>query len=448
VLQNRTILKTRDTLIVNAELFSSVGLSTGAGKLARNIKWLHPAIGTMGAMSSFPLRYAGTKAQALHFQALPPLSLYIHVPWCARKCPYCDFNSHEARGGLPESAYVAALIRDLELSLPQIWGRTVYTVFIGGGTPSLLSAQAVDELLAAVRSLLPLDAHAEITLEANPGTVEAAKFAGFRSAGMNRLSLGIQSFNDVRLKALGRIHDAAEARRAAEIAREHFDNVNLDLMYGLPLQTVEEACEDIGVALAFAPRHLSCYHLTLEPGTVFHRHPPSLPDEEACAEMQQRLETLLASHGYAHYETSAFALPGRQSRHNLNYWRFGDYLGIGAGAHSKLSFPDRVLRQARHRQPQAYLDAVAGGLPVREEQEIGRASLAFEFMMNALRLQEGFEEALFAERTSLSLLMLCRELDEAERRHLLLRDRGRIAPTALGRRFLNDLLQIFLPTEN
>ncbi|MBI5658643.1 MAG: oxygen-independent coproporphyrinogen III oxidase-like protein [Nitrosomonadales bacterium] len=399
-------------------------------------------------MNTYPLHPVELKEQTVNFRALPPLSLYVHVPWCARKCPYCDFNSHEARSGLLEREYVAALIRDLELALPQIWGRKVYTVFIGGGTPSLLSARAIEDILAAARMLLPLEVNAEITLEANPGTVEAERFAGYRSAGVNRLSLGIQSFNDAHLKALGRIHNAAEARRAAEIARQHFDNINLDLMYGLPQQPIEDAGQDAVTALGYAPQHLSCYHLTLEPNTAFHRHPPALPDEEASSEMQRRIEQLLAAHGYRHYETSAFAKPQKQSRHNLNYWQFGDYLGIGAGAHSKLSFSDKVLRQARHKQPQAYLDAVARGSPVQAEHEVGRDDLAFEFMMNALRLNEGFDEALFAERTGLSLLVLRRELGEAGRRGLLLRDRQRIAPTELGRRFLNDLLQIFLPAKN
>jgi oxygen-independent coproporphyrinogen-3 oxidase len=399
-------------------------------------------------MTTYPLQPVGLKAQAVNFRALPPLSLYIHIPWCVRKCPYCDFNSHEARNGLLEQEYVAALIRDLELALPQIWGRKVYTAFIGGGTPSLLSARAVEELLAAVRMLLPLDVNAEITLEANPGTVEAERFAGYRNAGVNRLSLGIQSFNDAHLKALGRIHDAAEARRAAGIARQHFDNINLDLMYGLPQQTLAEAEQDMRAALEFVPQHVSCYQLTLEPNTLFHRHPPALPGEDASGEMGRQLEEFLVNCGYRHYETSAFAQPGKQSRHNLNYWQFGDYLGIGAGAHSKLSFPDRVVRQARHKQPQAYLDAVARGSPVQEEHEVGCRDLAFEFMMNALRLNEGFDEVLFAERTSLPLLMLRRELEEAERRGLLSRDLNRIGPTGLGQRFLNDLLQIFLAPEH
>lgn len=390
------------------------------------------------------LQTSALKTQSVSFQALPPLSLYIHIPWCVRKCPYCDFNSHEARGAFPEQEYVAALIRDLELALPQIWGRKVYTVFFGGGTPSLLSGASIAEILRNVRMLLPLDLGAEITLEANPGTVEAGRFAAYCDAGVNRLSLGIQSFSDVHLQALGRIHSADEARRAIDMAQQHFDNINLDLMYALPQQTPEQALQDVRTALSFAPQHLSCYHLTLEPNTLFHREPPALPDDDASSDMQQCIEELLASSGYQHYETSAFAQPGRRARHNLNYWQFGDYLGIGTGAHSKLSFHDKVLRHARHRQPQAYLDAVAQGAPLQQEHEVSRADLAFEFMMNALRLNEGFDSTLFQERTGLPLLAIRRELDEAERRGLLMRDHRRIAPTQLGQRFLNDLLEIFL----
>ncbi|OGS93471.1 MAG: YggW family oxidoreductase [Gallionellales bacterium GWA2_59_43] len=393
-------------------------------------------------MTSHPLHPVGLKSQAVNFQALPPLSLYIHIPWCVRKCPYCDFNSHEARAAFPEQQYVAALVRDLELALPQIWGRKVYTVFFGGGTPSLLSGESVAEILRQVRMLLPLALDAEITLEANPGTVEAERFAAYRDAGVNRLSLGIQSFDDAHLKALGRIHSAEEARRAIGIAQQHFDNINLDLMYALPQQTLEQALQDVRTALSFAPQHLSCYHLTLEPNTLFHRNPPSLPDDDASAEMQQRIEELLAQHGYEHYETSAFAR--RRAKHNVNYWQFGDYLGIGAGAHSKLSFPDKVLRQMRYKQPQAYLDAVSRDVPVQEEHEVAAADLPFEFMMNALRLTEGFDSALFQERTSLPLLVIRRELEQAEKRGLLVRDGQRIAPTLQGQRFLNDLLEIFL----
>jgi putative oxygen-independent coproporphyrinogen III oxidase len=383
-------------------------------------------------------------SQAINFQALPPLSLYIHMPWCVRKCPYCDFNSHEARGAFPEQEYVAALIRDLELALPLIWGRKVYTVFFGGGTPSLLSGESVAEILRQVRMLLPLALDAEITLEANPGTVEAARFAAYREAGVNRLSLGIQSFNDAHLQALGRIHTAEEAKRAIGIAQQHFDNINLDLMYALPNQTLEQALQDVQTALSFSPQHLSCYHLTLEPNTLFHRNPPALPDDDASSDMQQSIEEMLAARGYQHYETSAFAQPKHRARHNLNYWQFGDYLGIGAGAHSKLSFHDRVIRQARHKQPQAYMQQVAQGAPVQTEHAVARDELAFEFMMNALRLNEGFDSSLFNERTSLPLSSIRRELEQAEQRGLLFRDHQRIAPTQLGQRFLNDLLGIFL----
>ncbi|HEX5362701.1 MAG TPA: radical SAM family heme chaperone HemW [Gallionella sp.] len=393
-------------------------------------------------MTTHPLQPVGLKSQSVSFKALPPLSLYIHVPWCVRKCPYCDFNSHEARGAFPEKEYVAALIRDLELALPQIWGRKVYSVFFGGGTPSLLSGESVAEILRQVRMLLPLALDAEITLEANPGTVEAERFAAYREAGVNRLSLGIQSFNDDHLRALGRIHSGDEAKRAIGIAQQHFDNVNLDLMYALPQQSLEQALLDVQTALSFSPQHLSCYHLTVEPNTLFHHNPPSLPDDDASAEMQQRIEALLASYGYEHYETSAFAR--RRAKHNLNYWQFGDYLGIGAGAHSKLSFPDRVLRQMRYKQPQAYLDAVGRDAPVQDEYAVAASELPFEFMMNALRLNEGFDSVLFDERTSLPLMAMRRELEQAERRGLLIRDAQRIAPTLQGRRFLNDLLEIFL----
>jgi putative oxygen-independent coproporphyrinogen III oxidase len=395
-------------------------------------------------MNTRPLQPVALKSQPLKFQALPPLSLYIHIPWCVRKCPYCDFNSHESRDSLPEREYVAALIRDLEMALPLVWGRKVYTVFFGGGTPSLLGGESVAEILRNVRMLLPLDLGAEITLEANPGTVEAGRFADYREAGVNRLSMGIQSFNDTHLHALGRIHSADEAKRAIGIARNHFDNINLDLMYALPHQSVDEAVQDVRTALSFGPQHLSCYHLTLEPNTLFHHNPPALPDDDASSDMQQHIEEVLAAAGYQHYETSAFAQPKHRARHNLNYWQFGDYLGIGAGAHSKLSFPGRIIRQARYKNPQAYMQQVGKGEPVQSEQEVSRDELGFEFMMNALRLIEGFDSALFEQRTSLPLLTLQRELAEAEERGLLSRDHRRIAPTRLGQRFLNDLLEIFL----
>jgi len=406
-------------------------------------------------MSTHRLHPVALKSQAVGFQALPPLSLYIHIPWCVRKCPYCDFNSHEARAAFPEQEYIAALVRDLEMALPQIWGRKVYTVFFGGGTPSMLSGAGVAEILRQVRMLLPLDLNAEITLEANPGTVEADKFAAFRDAGVNRLSMGIQSFNDAHLQALGRVHSADEAKRAIDIAQQCFDNINLDLMYALPNQTLAQALQDVQTALTFKPQHLSCYHLTLEPNTLFHLNPPSLPDDDASSDMQQQIESLLATHGYQHYETSAFAQPQRRSKHNLNYWQFGDYLGIGAGAHSKLSFFDKVLRQARYKQPQAYMDAVARGEPLQDEHTVSHKDIAFEFMMNALRLNEGFNAELFTERTSLPLLAIRKELDEAEARGLLSRQllpnamdaaqvSQRIAPTPLGQRFLNDLLEVFM----
>jgi putative oxygen-independent coproporphyrinogen III oxidase len=390
------------------------------------------------------LQPVSLKSKTVSFTALPPLSLYIHIPWCVKKCPYCDFNSHEARGAFPEKEYVAALIRDLEMALPQIWGRKIYTVFFGGGTPSLLSGEGIAQILSQVRMLLPLAGDAEITLEANPGTVEADKFAAFRDAGVNRLSMGIQSFNDAHLKALGRIHSADEAKAAIDIAKLHFDNINLDLMYALPGQTLDQALQDVRTALSFAPQHMSCYHLTLEPNTLFYRNPPSLPDDDASSDMQQGIEELLTENGYQHYETSAFAKINRRSRHNLNYWKFGDYLGIGAGAHSKLSFPDKIIRQARYKQPQAYMQQVMLGAPVQTENTVTREELPFEFMMNALRLNEGFDPALYSERTSLSLIAIQRELADAERRGLLARDIQRIAPTQLGQRFLNDLLEIFL----
>ena len=378
-------------------------------------------------------------------KALPPLSLYVHIPWCVKKCPYCDFNSHEARGTAPEQEYVEALIADLELALPQIWGRRVYSIFFGGGTPSLFSARAIEELLAAFRARLNLAADAEITLEANPGTFESAKFRDYRACGVNRLSIGIQSFSQAKLRALGRIHDGDEARRAIGIAQAHFDNINLDLMYGLPQQTLAEAGEDIETAAGYGTSHLSAYHLTLEPNTLFYRHPPPLPDSELAADMQDMIEERLAGRGYVNYETSAFAHPGRECRHNLNYWRFGDYLGIGAGAHSKLSFPDRILRQARYKQPREYLQKTAAGAPVQEEHALSPKDVGFEFMMNALRLADGFDVPLFAERTGLPISIAEQPLREAVQRGLITRDHVRIAPTKRGQRFLNDLLQLFLP---
>jgi putative oxygen-independent coproporphyrinogen III oxidase len=375
--------------------------------------------------------------------ALPPLSLYVHIPWCVRKCPYCDFNSHEARGDLPEQEYAHALMADLERALPSIWGRRVRTVFFGGGTPSLLRAKTLDEILSGIRVRVPLDPDAEITLEANPGTFEAGKFAEFRRLGINRLSVGVQSFSARQLKALGRIHDDHEARRAIEIARAHFDNVNLDLMYALPEQTLLDAEADVATAVEFAPQHISAYHLTLEPNTYFHRYPPPVPDEHLAADMQEIIEGLLREHGYLHYETSAFARPGRPSRHNSNYWLFGDYLGIGAGAHSKISFADRIVRQMRWKRPREYLEHAAAQ-PVQQENAVSASELPFEFMMNALRLVRGFSARLFEERTGLPFITVRRELDEAERLGLVTRTVAHIAPTLRGQRFLNDLLQLFM----
>ncbi len=377
--------------------------------------------------------------------ALPPLSLYIHIPWCVRKCPYCDFNSHELRSELPERDYIAALIADLDMALPSIWGRTVYTVFFGGGTPSVFRPESIAQIIAAVRARIRLLPDAEITLEANPGTVDAARFAGFREAGINRLSIGIQSFDARHLRALGRIHDDRGAREAVEAARQSFENFNLDLMYGLPGQSLDEALSDIDTALSYAPTHISAYHLTIEPNTLFHRVPPALPDDDACAEMQEAIEARLAAAGFDNYETSAFARPGRRCQHNLNYWLFGDYLGIGAGAHGKLSFSDRVLRQARCKHPRQYLDAAGTAASLQDDHEVAVADLPFEFMMNALRLTEGFPLAMFEERTGLSTNLILRALDRAERDGLIERDHLSVRPSVRGRRFLNELLQRFLP---
>jgi putative oxygen-independent coproporphyrinogen III oxidase len=393
-------------------------------------------------MTSTPL---ATPLGNPQFSALPPLSLYIHVPWCVKKCPYCDFNSHELRETLPEDAYVDALLADLESTLPQVWGRRVVSIFIGGGTPSLFGAASIDRLLAGVRARLPLQVDAEITLEANPGTFEREKFAGFFGAGVNRLSLGIQSFDPKHLASLGRIHDADEARRAAESALMIFGNVNLDLMFALPGQTLAECEADISAALGFGPPHLSFYQLTLEPNTLFHRHPPRLPDDDLAADMQQAVEARLAASGYVRYEVSAYAKAGRSCAHNLNYWRFGDYLGIGAGAHAKISFPDRILREVRWKQPKQYMEKIAAGEPAMERREVRRDEVGFEFMLNALRLTEGVASSTFAERTGFPIAIVAKALDEGVRRGLLVEDPSRIAATDLGRRFLNRTIELFLP---
>ncbi|MCC7081630.1 MAG: oxygen-independent coproporphyrinogen III oxidase-like protein [Burkholderiales bacterium] len=378
------------------------------------------------------------------FASLPPLSLYIHIPWCVRKCPYCDFNSHELRAALPEREYVDALIADLEQLLPRIWGRGVYTIFFGGGTPSLFSPRALDTVLQAVRARVRLDAAAEITLEANPGTVDTAHFEGYRAAGVNRLSIGVQSFDDAKLNALGRIHGAAQARRAIELAQRHFPNVNVDIMYALPDQTLANALVDIETAIAFGPAHISAYHLTIEPNTLFYRTPPPLPDGDAAAEMQDAIEACLGEAGYEHYETSAFARAGFRCAHNLNYWRFGDYVGIGAGAHGKISFPDRIVREVKYKNPRQYMARAAQGA-IREAHEVSARDLPFEFMLNALRLTEGIALQLYEERTGLPLTSVLAALDAAERDGLIECDHRLLRPSARGRRFLNDLLQRFLP---
>jgi oxygen-independent coproporphyrinogen-3 oxidase len=379
----------------------------------------------------------------VRFAALPPLALYVHLPWCVRKCPYCDFNSHEHRGNLPEQEYLQALTRDLEASLSSVWGRRIHSIFVGGGTPSLFSAAAIDELLASIRARLPVEPDAEITLEANPGTAEAKRFEGYRAAGVNRLSLGVQSFNDAMLQALGRIHSADEARRAIEMALAIFGNVNIDLMYGLPGQTLEMARADIEEGVRHGTPHFSAYQLTIEPNTAFFSHPPQLPEHDAAADMQIMAEETLAQAGFGHYETSAFARPGHRCRHNLNYWEFGDYLGIGAGAHGKLSFADRVTRHERVKQPREYLagDYAAGN------RVIPPAELPFEFMLNALRLVEGFPADLFAARCGLALSLIESRLAAAEEKKLLERSAQRIRPTERGRHFLDDLVGLFLPAQ-
>jgi putative oxygen-independent coproporphyrinogen III oxidase len=377
----------------------------------------------------------------IRLEALPPLALYVHIPWCVRKCPYCDFNSHERAGPLPENEYVAKLVLDLERLLPSVWGRRLVSVFIGGGTPSLLSPEAIDRLLSAVRARLTLEPGAEITLEANPGAAEAARFRGFRDAGVNRLSIGVQSFNARMLAALGRIHGPDEARRAIEAACASFDNVNIDLMYGLPGQTLAMARADIGEAARSNVPHISAYQLTIEPNTVFWSRPPQLPPHDDCADMQMEVESVLGEAGFEHYEISAFAKSGRRCDHNLNYWEFGDYLGLGAGAHGKVSFPDRITRHERVKQPREYLqldDTLAS------QRTIPPAELPFEFMLNALRLMDGFPPRLLEERTGVPLAAIDRELTEAEEKRLLERDWKRVRPTPRGQRFLNDLLTLFL----
>ena len=389
----------------------------------------------------------------LQLAALPPLALYVHLPWCLKKCPYCDFNSHENQGALPESRYLDALCADLESALPLIWGRRVHSVFIGGGTPSLFSPDGIDRLLSEIRARLVLAPGVEVTLEANPGTFERERFKAFRAAGVTRLSIGVQSFNDAALDRLGRVHDAAQARAAVAEAREAFDTFNIDLMYALPGQDLAALNEDLDTALGFSPPHLSIYHLTLEPNTLFALHPPALPDNDLASDMLDLIVQRTAAAGLARYEVSAFAKPGHNCRHNLNYWQFGDYLGLGAGAHGKISFPHRVLRQVRWREPAQYMQHALAGNAVSNQTEVSRADLAFEFMLGALRLAGGFELARFTERTGLPVSTVMPTLEAAQQRGLLTLEQGgaaaglvaRVRPTVRGYDFLSDLQSMFLP---
>jgi len=381
-----------------------------------------------------------------NFSALPPLSIYIHIPWCVRKCPYCDFNSHTAGEKLPEKEYLKSLFADLEQDLPSVWGRTVQSVFIGGGTPSLFSAEAIDELICGLRMRLPLEPMAEITLEANPGAIETSKFAEFHSAGVNRISIGCQSFNDGYLHALGRIHSGRDAILAAETAHAAgFENFNLDLMFGLPGQTLEAATDDIKQAISLSPSHISHYQLTVEPNTLFHHSPPSLPEDESTWTMQEQCEVLLTEAAFGHYEISAHARQGMQCQHNLNYWQFGDYLGIGAGAHAKITdaATQTITRNWKIKNPQQYLTATTGQ-HLAGSSILSRDDAAFEFMMNALRLKQGFTKSLFTERTGLPIHQISQALQQAEQRNLINQDLSSIQPTEQGWHFLNDLIALFL----
>jgi putative oxygen-independent coproporphyrinogen III oxidase len=436
----------------------------------------------------------------LQLPSLPPLSLYIHLPWCIKKCPYCDFNSHESKGGLlsppTEQRYLDALVADLDAALPLVWGRPVHSIFIGGGTPSLFSPQSIDQLLGAVRARVKLDPDCEITLEANPGTFEKDRFKAFRAAGVNRLSIGVQSFNDEHLKALGRVHNSAQAQEAIAEAALNFEAFNLDIMYALPGQTVAQCEEDVRKALSFKPPHISIYHLTIEPNTYFAKFPPQVPEDDTAYEMLDRITELTAQQGMARYEVSAFAKKGFQCWHNTNYWQFGDYLGIGAGAHSKLSFAHRVVRQVRARDPQLYMDkalgiaavppptasdrgaacasastashgiaalslsgavALKGSMPsaatadsssdsgaIVQDTEVPRADLPFEYMLNALRLTAGFKLQDFTERTGLPITAIQKGLAEAESKGLIERDFVSVKPTTRGTDFLSDLQSLFL----
>jgi oxygen-independent coproporphyrinogen-3 oxidase len=387
-----------------------------------------------------------TRPGTLQLAALPPLSLYVHLPWCLKKCPYCDFNSHERPQEIPETRYLDALCADLEAALPFVWGRRIVSVFIGGGTPSLFTPAGIARLIGDVRARLPLEPGCEITLEANPGTFERDRFRAYRAAGVTRLSVGVQSFDDAKLAALGRVHDAAQARAALQEAAACFETFNLDLMYALPGQTLAELGRELDTALAFAPPHLSIYHLTIEPNTRFATRPPEhLPDDDLAAAMLDLIVERTAAAGLARYEVSAFARDGHRCVHNLNYWQFGDYLGIGAGAHGKLSFPHRVVRQVRWREPQTYMERALAGAAISNDEEVARRALPFEFMLNALRLREGFALERFRERTGLPLSAIEAPLAEAQRRGLLSGDASVLRPTPRGFDFLSDLQALFLP---
>ena len=381
-----------------------------------------------------------------NFTTLPPLSLYIHFPWCVRKCPYCDFNSHAVKGDIPEANYVDALIADLEQELPLIWGRSVNSMFLGGGTPSLFSPEALDRLFSALRARLVFAPDTEISLEANPGAIERQRFSEYHAIGINRLSIGVQSFNDDHLHQLGRIHDRRDAFTAVEAAQAAgLENINLDLMFALPQQTQAQALSDLDEAIALQPAHISWYQLTIEPNTLFHQQPPTLPDDDLSWEIQQQGRAKLATAGYTHYEVSAYAR-GAQCQHNLNYWQFGDYLGIGAGAHGKISRADTqtIQRRWKHKQPSAYLEHGGSDKQLSGEQQLSTKDAGLEFMMNALRLPQGFETELFMRHTGLPLSLVHEPLTIAQTRGWIEWNENQIRPTEDGQRFLNDLLQLFL----
>lgn len=381
----------------------------------------------------------------LQLPALPPLSLYVHLPWCLKKCPYCDFNSHEMQSGaLQESRYLDALRADLEAALPLVWGREVHSIFIGGGTPSLFSPEGIDRLLSDLRARLKLVPDIEVTLEANPGTFEKDRFRAFRAAGVTRLSVGVQSFNNEHLRALGRVHDSGQAIAAVEEAAASFETFNIDLMYALPGQTLAQLEADVTQALALMPPHLSIYHLTIEPNTYFAKFPPVTPEEDMAYAMLDRITEMTTAQGMERYEVSAYAKPGHRCWHNFNYWTFGDYLGIGAGAHSKISFPHRVVRQVRNREPKLYMDNALAGNAVAQDEEVARSALPFEFMLNALRLREGFALQDFMDRTGLPLSAIEKPLQEAQAKGLVERDLVRVKPTERGFDFLSDLQGLFL----